>query len=419
METIAPFDIEALKCDWIEGLPGEAFYARVQVGRELVERLPAADRARGVLIAETDPIEFAVRFFAAVSLGMPVILANPNWGEQEKAEMDSLLTVGNPTPRSILIPTGGSTGGVKLAIHNWDSLTAASRGVQYFIGGGPINSCCVLPLYHVSGLMQLIRSFITGGRLRFDEVDPADSCLSYVPTQLQRALQDPQCIQKLQTAKVIFVGGAALPQSVAEQACAYKLPIVLVYGMTETAAMIAAIPAEEFIANPNCGAQAIGEARFEVDSSGAIRIHSPALFSGYHGRPPVDLSDGYLTHDEGYIDDSGRLHIVGRMDRLINSGGEKIDPAEIEAALRECLGLSEMLVYGFPDEEWGQRLVVFYVPSLSQSLPEDWQRILKSHLAKFKIPKQMLAVEQLPLDGRGKIDTQQIHKLIETNTSNP
>ena len=179
---------------------------------------------------------------------------------------------------------------------------------------------------------------------------------------------------------------------------------------------VAAIPAEDFSANSNCGATPIGEARFGIDRSGAIHVHSPALFFSYHGRPPVDLSDGFLTQDEGRLDAEGHLYVIGRMDRLIISGGEKIDPLEVEVAIRKHFGLGEILVHGFPDEEWGQRLVVFYVTTAGQSLPENWQQILKSHLANFKIPKQMLAVEQLPLDDRGKIDNKQIQKLIETDT---
>lgn len=414
MASITPFDIETLKRDWIEGISGEAFYAQVRSAIEEIEQLSEADRAQGVVISESDPIEFSARFFATLSLGVAIILANPNWRKQEHAELEELLSSGAPPPGSILVPTGGSTGGVKLAVHNWGSLVAACRGVQDFIGGGPINSCCVLPLYHVSGLMQLLRSLISGGSIRFDEEKVAGYCLSYVPTQLQRALKDPQCIEKLQVAEVIFVGGGPLSESVAEQARAYKLPVVPVYGMTETAAMVAAIPAVDFLANMNDGATPIGDARFAVDHSGAIRIHSPALFSGYHGRPPIDLSDGYLTQDEGRLDPEGRLHVIGRMDRVIISGGEKIDPKEVEAAIRKHLDLNELLVHGFPDEEWGQRLVVFYVISPDHLLPENWQQILKPYLANFKIPKQMIGVESLPLDSRGKIDRELVRHLLDS-----
>lgn len=414
MADTSSFEIESLKRGWIEGITGDALSGRVLMHCAQIEALSSRDYARGVVVAENDPIEFAVQFFAALSLKVPIVLANPNWGELERAELDALLANADPQPGSILIPTGGSTGGVKLAIHTWQSLVAASRGVQDFLGGGLINSCCVLPLYHVSGLMQLIRSLVSGGRIRFDEAEIAGCCLSYVPTQLQRALKNPQRIQKLVTARAIFVGGGALAESIAERARLMKLPVVPVYGMTETAAMVAAISNDAFLKNPKAGAETLGGAIVRVEESGAIRIQSPALFQGYHGHLPIDLTDGYLTDDEGRIDEFGHLHVIGRVDRLINSGGEKVDPLEVEAAIRKHLGLSEVLVCGDADEEWGQRLVALYILREQEILPDAWQSLLKSHIAKFKIPKQMIAVETLPLNGRGKIDRLAIKELIKS-----
>jgi len=304
-----------------------------------------------------------------------------------------------PEPGSILIPTGGSTGGVKLAVHTWDSLCAACEGVQGLLGGGPIDSCCVLPLYHVSGLMQLLRAYVTGGQIRFDEDVVAGRCLSYVPTQLQRALGTDARVQTLQTARAIFVGGAALPESLAQQARACQLPIIPVYGMTETAAMVAAVPVADFLQTPDAGAVAIGEARFQIEADGRLRIFSPALFQGYHGQPRIEGSDGYLTDDEARLDDEGRLHVIGRKDRLINSGGEKIDPREVEAAVAQLAGVEAVLAVGLPDPEWGQRLVVFYT---GREQPA-WKAQLREKLVNYKIPKELRWVDRLPLDEKGKV----------------
>lgn len=386
------FDLEKLRRDWIEGISGEDFYARVQ------DRCAQLGEAGGaVVVANKDPIEFAVEFFAAVSGGLAIVLANPNWAENEWEQFEALVPL-SINAGSILIPTGGSTGGVKLAIHSWASLAAACRGVQTFLGGGAINSCCVLPLYHVSGLMQLLRAYHSDGYIRFDEDEVAGACLSYVPTQLQRALIDPKRIQKLTTARAIFVGGAALPGPLAAKAHELKLPIVPVYGMTETAAMCAVIPAEDFLSDPQAGAQPIGDASFEIETSGRIRIQSLALFKGYHGGPAADLTDGYLTEDEGRIDSEGRLHVIGRVDRLINSGGEKIDPREVEAAICQLEGVEEVLAVGLADPEWGQKLVVYYTGSEVR----DWKEQLGSQLVNYKLPKEMLRVDALPLDEKGK-----------------
>jgi len=413
------FDLAELRRDWIEGVCGEDFIARVHGCRAQIEALPPGARARGALIAEADPVEFAAAFFAAVSLGVPAILANPRWGEQEWAELSGLVAPGgafrrgfiyedrsvfgqasanpmNDAPMydapagSILIPTGGTTGGVKLAVHTWASLSAAVPGLQGFLGGGPIHSACQLPLHHVSGLMQLVRSFLSGGRIHFDDAVHEGDCLSLVPTQLQRAMESEAGIRKLNTARVIFAGSAGMPGAVAARARELRLPVVPVYGMTETAAMVAAVPNEDFLTDPQAGAVPLGEARFALDN-GQIRVQTPALFRGYHGRDPVDRSEGHLTGDRGSLDAAGRLHVHGRLDRLINTGGEKVDPRQVEAALLQIDGIEGARVHGEPDPEWGQVVVAWVncAPGL------DFAQVraqLKAQLAAYKVPKRFKRV---------------------------
>lgn len=403
------FDLKSLGRDWIEGISGQKLLARVQTEAKLIQ-----GQDQPVVIDLTNPYDFTVEFFAAVSAGRSIALANPNWGAQEREQFAALIGLSNPPPagaissetplkvgrqaKAILIPTGGTTNGIKLATHTWETLEVACKGVQQFLGGGAIDSCCVLPLYHVSGLMQLLRSYHSGGYIRFDEDEVEGRCLSYVPTQLRRALLDKKRTQALITTRAIFVGGAPIPESLAAAARELKLPIIPVYGMTETAAMVAAIPVEDFLADSRAGALPIGDTNIEIDTSGRIRVQSPALFIGYHGGGRVDLARGYLTEDEGYIDEKGRLHVMGRIDRLVISGGEKIDPREVEDAVSAIAGVEEVMALGLPDPEWGQKLVVYYT---GQELV-DWEERLKEQLAIYKLPKEMLRVDRLPLDEKGK-----------------
>jgi O-succinylbenzoic acid--CoA ligase len=403
------FNLKSCDRDWVEGISGQELLARVQSRAKSIE-----GQDQLMVIDQIDPHDFTVEFFAAVSVGRSIALANPNWGAQERKQFDALLGRGLPPlgglisgnnclnvgdqARVILIPTGGTTGGIKLATHTWETLEAACKAVQQFLGGAAIDSCCVLPLYHVSGLMQLLRAYHSGGSIRFDEDDVEARCVSYVPTQLQRALFDEKRIQALSRTRVIFVGGAPMPESLAAQARAHKLPVMPVYGMTETAAMVAAIPVADFLADSRAGALPLAETHIEIDSSGRIRIQSPALFKGYHGREPLDLSQGYLTGDEGYIDEKSRLHVTGRIDRLVISGGEKIDPREVEEAVSAMAGVTEVLAVGLPDAEWGQKLVVYYT---GQELV-DWKERLKEQLMTYKLPKEILRVDRLPLDEKGK-----------------
>jgi O-succinylbenzoic acid--CoA ligase len=403
------FNLKSLDRNWVEGIPGQELFARVQSQAKLIQ-----GQDQPLVIDQADPHDFTVEFFAAVSAGRSIALANPNWGAHEREQFDALLGLGSPPlpgvissatrlksgrqANVILIPTGGTTNGIKLAIHTWETLEVACKGVQQFLGGGATDSCCVLPLYHVSGLMQLLRAYHSGGYIRFDEDEVEGRCLSYVPTQLRRALLDKKRTQALTTTRVIFVGGAPMSESLAEEARELKLPVMPVYGMTETAAMVAAIPVDNFLADSRAGALPIGDTNIEIDSSGRIRVQSPALFIGYHGGESPDLTRGYLTQDEGYIDENERLHVTGRIDRLVISGGEKIDPREVEDLVSAIAGVEEVMALGLPDPEWGQKLVVYYT---GEELV-DWKERLKEQLATYKLPQEMLRVDRLPLDEKGK-----------------
>ena len=403
------FDLKSLDRDWVEGISGQELLARVQCRAKSIQ-----GQDELIVIDRIDPHDFTVELFAAILVGRSIALANPNWGAQEKEQFDALVGRGVAPSDSlssranylnacrqnkvILVPTGGTTSGIKLVIHTWKTLEAACKGVQQFLGGAAIDSCCVLPLYHVSGLIQLFRAYHSGGYIRFDEDEVEDCCLSYVPTQLSRALFDKKRIQALSTTRVIFVGGAPMPQSLAKEARKLKLPVMPVYGMTETAAMVAAIPVADFLTDSRAGAVPIGDAKIEIDSSGRICIQSPALFKGYYGHEALDLTRGHLSEDEGYIDENERLHVTGRIDRLVISGGEKIDPYEVEDAVGAISGIEEVLAVGLPDVEWGQKLVVYYT---GQELV-DWKKHLKEQLVSYKLPKEMLRVDRLPLDEKGK-----------------
>jgi O-succinylbenzoic acid--CoA ligase len=387
MESTPPFELDRLRRDWITGISGEEFYRKVLRALAATEGLDEP-----AIIQEEDPVSFAVDFFVAASMRRPLVLANPGWGAKERGEFEALIASDGIAAGSILIPTGGTTGGVKLAIHDWESLSAAACAVQDFLGGGAIHSCCVLPLHHVSGLMQLIRSFVSDGTIRFDESETNGCCLSLVPTQLQRMMQDAESIRKMNRSRVVFVGGAAMPKSVEQKARELKLPVVPVYGMTETAAMIAALPNEDFLASSDAGAVPLGDAKISIDPDGSIRIRGSSLFKGYHSGERIDSREGFRTGDAGWLDERGRLHLQGRMDQLINTGGEKVDPNEVQEALLCLDGVAGARVLGEPDEEWGEIVVAYVRTDQKGVVPSEAEilSILKQHLSSFKVPKRLI-----------------------------
>ena len=451
MDRLAPFDLNLIKRDWIEGVSGRAFYQRVQRRIRAIRQGHVAAYQRGVMIVERDPVKFAAAYFAAAYLEVPLIVANPRWGRLEWEKVTEQVNpsiifgscplraavrkgISSPSPGSILIPTGGSSGGVKFAIHTWQTLSAAGKGLSDFMGPGAMNWCCVLPLFHVSGLMQLMRAFQFGDRIAFSEFkelragalpafEPHTLCVSLVPTQLQRLMEQKSLIDYLSAARAIFIGGAPTPSAVEARARQLRLPLVLSYGMTETAAMVSALPIEAFWAGSSHAGRPLSHVRIEVcgpDAEacsvgviGQIRIQGRSLFKAYHGGAELSQSgEFYITGDEGYLDAAGHLHVVGRSDRLVISGGEKIDPREVEEALLRAGSIDQALVLGWPDSEWGQRLIAFYTISTPELDQGQLEAGIRAELANFKIPKQMIRVGALPVNGHGKLDRSLVEDLI-------
>lgn len=449
METPPPFDLNALKRDWIDGISGDAFFQLVEWRIEQIRKSEMSAHFRGVMLLEADPIQFMAAFFAAIALRAPVILANRNWGRTEWEAVSDMVNpsiicghapvlnrekrsgIEHPHSSTILIPTGGSSGEVKFAVHKWETLLAACEGLSAFIGPGPMNFCCVLPLYHVSGLMQVVRAFVTGGRIAFPEFKALQAgkfpdfkagtlCLSLVPTQLQRLLMKGEpIVDQLMASRVIFVGGAAITEAVADQARELKLPIVLSYGMTETAAMVTALSPDEFLGGNMSAGRPLNHAQIKVvgdggavcsiGETGRIQVGGGSLCNGCHGDTKRMARGGYLTGDEGYFDSLGRLHVVGRCDRVIISGGEKIDPKEVESAILNAGGVDQVLVVGVPDAEWGHRVIAFYVSSTLGDDRREWEQELRVELTYYKLPKLVIQVAKLPLNAHGKVD----HDLIQ------
>jgi O-succinylbenzoic acid--CoA ligase len=384
-----------------------------------------------------------------------LILANPDWQQAEWQQVADLvqpdLSVGtvpplipaSPSPPAIaqlpcpaiLIPTGGSSGHLKFAIHTWETLSAAVQGLQDFLQLDRINSCCVLPLYHVSGLMQAIRCLITGGTIVIHPwqnfkagilppIEPSDFLLSLVPTQLSQlfdtAATQPQILDFLQSMPAIFLGGAPAWPSLLDRARQHALPLAPTYGMTETAGQIATLKPAEFLAGKTGCGKPLSHAQITIVASqakaapaiGKLQIQARSQMLGYFpSRPSNDWENaqtqGFCPDDLGYFDAAGDLHILGRNSDKIISGGENIFPAEVEAAIRATGLIADVCVIGLPDDRWGEivaAVIVATVPQFpDQPLIQQLQIALTGHLSQYKHPRRWLVLDQLPRNAQGKL----------------
>ncbi len=442
-----------------------------QLSQELFEKFAQQDKPPVILLAEAEPVKFIAGFIAAVAANCPVFLCNPHWVEQEWQQVFYLvqpdLILGQPpsfpfpTPTlkggatgtkpacagfendlisvrvacaqrirgsaapavQIMIPTGGSSGKIRFAIHTWETLMASVKGFQQYFGKTAINSFCVLPLDHVSGLMQCLRSFTTGGKLvirPFKSIpgdgnnDVTNFFISLVPTQLQRLLEKHS--SWLSRFETVLLGGAPAWDSLLSTARNYNIPLALTYGMTETASGIVTLKPADFLAgNNSCGrvlphAQVTitgpdGE-RLDVNQTGAIAIDAESLTLGYYGGDIETQSAAFSmgTDDIGYFDPQGYLHIVGRQSHKIITGGKNVFPAEVEAALLATELVSDVCAIGLPDVQWGEVVTVVYVPKSDHVSIDRLQRAIADKLSKYKRPKHWVAVDSLPRNGQGKVN---------------
>ncbi|HWA25309.1 MAG TPA: AMP-binding protein [Lacunisphaera sp.] len=367
-------------------------------------------------------------FTDAVAGKGDVFLCDPNWGSAEKAQVEALLesAVGNQPPESnhgwLMIPTGGSSGRVQFARHDQDTMATAVQGFTGHFGLAVVNAVGTLPLHHVSGLMAWMRSVLTGGEYRSIDwkalergerpaLEPrADGwVISLVPTQLERLLRDPGAVVWLKSLRVIFLGGAPAWRDLLDRASAHRLPLSLGYGMTETAAMAAAVRPEEWLAGDRTSGRPLPHVHLAIGKEGMIELETKSLFRGYY--PEYTPLDRFVTSDLGRLDD-GRLVVLGRRDSAINTGGEKVQPAEIEAALRATGEFDDVAVFGLPNPEWGQMVVAAYVASHRPDLARV-DAILAAQLAPAKRPRRFVALSEMPRTAAGKLDRAQLARMVE------
>ncbi len=387
-------------------------------------------------ISEKEHGNFLVQFWRAIVENRPVFFGNPDWGKLECdrfAELietydDSLIAPYDLNPikstTRICIPTGGTSGQLKFAVHTWETLSASVQGMQQHFKLDQIHSFCTLPLHHVSGFMQYFRSHLTQGQFivwdwkelekgNFPSVAIEDFFISLVPTQLQRLIHQP----KLQQFKTILLGGAPAWESLLSIAREKQLPIALTYGMTEMASQISTLLPKEFLSGNSSAGKPLPHIKI-LPSQNPIQIQSKSqMLTDY---PPNLQTGPFLTDDRGYLDDHGDLHILGRTSDKIITGGENIYPSEVEALIRATGLVEDVCVLGVPDETWGQIVLAVYVnktpkppelgvgggsPVVSKA---NWQG------SPAQYPKQWIELSRLPRTAQGKLDRTQLLKRIQT-----
>jgi O-succinylbenzoic acid--CoA ligase len=262
----------------------------------------------------------------------------------------------------------------------------------------------------VAGLQVLVRSLISGTERKVAPAATADALaasgcahVSVVPTQLVRLLDEPGGAAALAGFSSVLVGGAAAGAAVLDRARAAGVNAVTTYGMSETCGgcVYDGVP--------------LDGVRVRSDDEGRLRISGPVLLNRYFGRPDLTaaaLADGeFVTSDLGRVD-GGRVVVRGRADDVINTGGHKVIPGEVAAALASCPGVREVVVVGRPDPEWGERVTAVVVPADPSDPPGlELLRIhVRGALPRYASPSEVVLTEAIPVLPSGKPDLAALKK---------
>jgi len=409
-----------------------------------------------IILAEREPDKFLAVFLACIITKTLVFLANPDWQVSEWQQvfelvepdlifgLDQGFSINNTSIKKtflvnndylnqslVMIPTGGTSGKIKFTIHSWSTLTASYQGLREYFNLEKINSFCLLPFYHVSGLMQFVRSFVSLGELI---VFPYASFknnpilafeyqsffISLVPKQLYFFLDNyPDWLTQFQ---IVLLGGAKTSLNLLERAREKKIKLALTYGMTETASQIVTLKPNDFMAQNNTVGKVLPHAQMIIcdgqgqelsnNQIGIIAIKAKSLFLGYY--PHFNDSNVFLTDDLGYFDEQHHLHIIGRNSQKIITGGENVFPLEVETAILETQLVKDVVVIGVIDEQWGEVVTAIYIAHNNNFDLETLKIILRKQLSAYKCPKHWLAVDQIPRTTLGKINYQHLKQYAKS-----
>lgn len=329
-----------------------------------------------------------------------------------------------------IVFTSGTTGHPKGAMltfanHFW-SATASS----YRLGIDPGDrwlSC--LPLYHVGGLAVIFRSCLYGSavllhqRFNLEAVSGAlgeqgVTLASFVPTMLQRLLDDRGGKGWPASLRLILLGGAAASPELLQRCRTLDLPVAATYGLTEASSQVATMMPQQSALKPGSVGKPLMFTSVRVvdrdgqpvptGTHGELVVSGPTVMSGYFNNPEATaeaLRQGWLhTGDIGYLDADGDLWLLQRRSDIIISGGENVYPAEVEQVLDSHPAVAAACVVGVSSREWGQQVSALIALHEGAVVTEaELQAYCRTRLAGYKLPRLFRFTSQLPLTASGKI----------------
>ena len=385
-----------------------------------------------------EPNSKSLAVIAAKNLNIPVfemkISDNQPLGTFELFDKETDYKNPNDYDEALVLHTSGTTSRPKIVpLSNLNIFTSAvniSKSLKLTADDHCLN---IMPLFHIHGLIAVLSASAKVGAsvcasngfnaLKFLDLAETQNITWYsgVPTMHQaillRAQKNSDKAKKLNL-RFIRSSSASLPPAIFEQLNdIFQTPVIEAYGMTEATHQMASNPLPPAIQKPGLvGMPAGPEICIMNDKNekliqgeiGEICIKGDNVTNGYENNPEANkqsfVNDWFRTGDEGFFDEDGYLKISGRLKEIINKGGEKISPLEVDNILMDFPPIDQALCFGYKDKMLGEDIAVAIKLKENKSCTEDdIKSYANEKLAKFKIPKKIFIVEDIPKGATGKL----------------
>jgi acyl-CoA synthetase (AMP-forming)/AMP-acid ligase II len=392
---------------------------------------------RGIPILELEPDNdspagiFALRARhpkqqAAAQSGMAVPgMAVPRVAEPGMAGNDDV---------ALVLHTSGTTSRPKIVPLTQANVCASAAHIQASLHLGPEDRCLnVMPLFHIHGLIGVMLASMAAGAsvvatpgfdaIKFfswlDEFQP--NWYSAVPTMHQmivaRAPRNQEVVDRARLRLIRSSSAALPPQVMADLERVFRAPVIESYGMTEAAHQMASNPLPPRARKPGSVGVAAGPAIAVLDDearplapgqTGEIAIRGPNVTPGYENNPDANrqaFTKGWFrTGDQGYLDPEGYLFITGRLKEIINRGGEKISPREVDEVLLDHPAVQQVVTFALPHPKLGEEVAAAVVLRDGQKPTEkELREFALQRLADFKVPSRIVFLQEIPKGPTGKL----------------
>lgn len=382
---------------------------------------------------------------AAKALDVPVVRLAPSSDDATGAfrllaesahagERAAIPGFAAPADIALILHTSGTTSRPKIVPLSHQNVTASARHIGETLRLTPDDRCLnIMPLFHIHGLIAAVLSSLCSGASVYcapgfnalkafawlEEVDP--TWYTAVPTMhqtiLARAPRNQAIVEKLRLRLIRSSSSSLPPQVMTALEEAFGCPVIESYGMTEAAHQMASNPLPPAARKPGAVGVAAGPEVQIMDDAGKLLaqgeigevvIRGPNVTKGYEQNPEANASaftDGWFrTGDQGMLDEEGYLRLTGRLKEIINRGGEKVSPLEVDEAIMDHPAVAQCVTFAMPHKSLGEEVAAAVVLREGHTADEkDIRAFVQSRLADFKTPRRVVILEEIPKGATGKL----------------